>query len=55
VELSNSIQSRREVRKVIIEVFKATLRINLEFQLGIKSKKADPIKGNNKTSKSNDI
>ena len=55
MELSNSIQSRRDIKKVIKEVFNAIFLINWTFQLGTNNKKKTPNKGNNKTLEINDI
>ena len=55
MELSNSIQSRRDIKKVINEVFNAIFLINWTFQLGTNNKIKTPNKGNNKTLEINDI
>jgi hypothetical protein len=55
VELSNSIQRKRERRKVVSDVYKAKLRIHLWFQLGKKRSRKALSNGRNKTHKSNDI
>ena len=55
VPLSNSIQSRREIKKVRSEVFKAILLINWVFQLGTNNKIKTPKSGKNKSVEIKDI
>ena len=55
VPLSNSIHSKREIKKVRSEVFKAILLINWTFQLGTNNKIKTPKSGRNKIVEIKDI
>jgi len=55
VPLSNSIQSKREIKKVRSEVFKAILLINWIFQFGTNKRMKTPPSGRNKRVEIKDI
>ena len=55
VELSNSIQRMRDIKKLKSEIFKAIFLINCVFHPGINNKNNAPNNGNNKTKDKSDI
>jgi hypothetical protein len=55
VELSNSIQSMRDIKKFKSEIFKAIFLINFDFHPGTNNKISDPNTGKTKIKDKSDI